>query len=175
MTMLAAHADELLALLTRAAPSVQPLTRAADMDVEAWNAANPTQLKGPDGKWADVPGTGKVSQALSVAGLFRDAGRGEPSETQKALLRRGFEGTFGGFSTRDLEFERTGREVEVTGQIYGPDGAWVGGFFRVIGKDRVGKLVAEHRSMEIKSTVQGHGFAKGIQPTPLCLVPAAGP
>jgi hypothetical protein len=46
-------------------------TRAADIDVKAWNAGHPRHPKGPDGKWADVPDAG----VAVVANKLKGAGR----------------------------------------------------------------------------------------------------
>lgn len=44
-----------------------------DMDVAAWNAAHPDHPKGPDGKWADVPGAGVVKAAAKMGQAALDA------------------------------------------------------------------------------------------------------
>lgn len=105
---------------------------------------------------------GNVMSGLSANDLFRESGRGEPSDKQQAAIRKVFEGTFAGFLTRDLEIGHTDRQIEIDGQVYDSNGGWVGHFNRVISKDRAGKLVAENRVIELDPQAQGQGFAKAF-------------
>lgn len=82
--------------------------------------------------------------------------------------QQAYDGTFGGYTTAVVDVFRAAHVFQVKGNIYGPDGAKVGHFSRMLARDRGprgnrdGKLYAIQASLELEREHQGQGFAEAF-------------
>lgn len=104
----------------------------------------------------------KLAQALTPSGKKRPA---TPQEL--AVLREGFEGTFGGLRTtllpKTVESDAKSGRLSFIGQIHDPaTGNKVGDFFNEIYQAPDGSRHAVHKVLTLKTNHQGQGFAKAF-------------
>lgn len=161
MTTLAVHTEELVTLIQRA--TVSSLTRGVgDLDVKAWNAANPTHPKGADGKFVDVPDGGiadVIKDGIKQVGELVADARDEVAAMRADKLRLGKLAP-DGFTVRSSKKLKTDNHDVGVAEVDGPDGPhfrvgvignesgkWDAGFTSEGRKAELRRQIAEKRAI----------------------------
>lgn len=137
---------------------------------------DPGQLRDPGGdnggQWVAVPGAAEAMQlADALTEFLEDTVDGvesdDATETRAQLAawaQHRYGGTFAGLRVEVApdDVALVGDGIHVQGTIYDADNRKVGGFGRSLLRDDDDVLYARHDLLELKSSVQGQGFARAF-------------